>query len=141
MVEKQLITRTERGWAGHYICSNKCLFRRNTLLEYKDHKIIISTVGLMKNLDKWEMIGHNRYYETMVFHAKPFDTRYYDADVSNGISFSSPWSINIIDADDLANNMHEVVVQEITTGLLAGNSFNPHEDDENNDDNRNIGDT
>jgi hypothetical protein len=65
-----IVTRTERGWGGHFICADRCLFRRNTLLHNTDTgaKIVISTVGLMKGPDGGiEAIGWERYYETMAF--------------------------------------------------------------------------
>lgn len=66
------VKRTERGWAGHYICSYKCLFRRNTLLEYKDVKVVVSTVGAQLESDRprrFDTVGHGRYYETAAFMA------------------------------------------------------------------------
>ncbi len=121
------IKRTERGWAGHFICSHRCLFRRNTLLEYNDLSIVVSTVGNMLIIDgrkrNIEKIGYNRYFETMCFHSMKDDVRYKDADVQRQIGFNSPWSIDIIDADDKANDMHETVVAEITERLLNGETF------------------
>lgn len=124
------IIRTERGWAGHFICANRCRFRRNTLLEKGEVRIVISTVGLMekwsgdprqdKNIIGFETIGFARYYETMAFHAEQAPSRYFDIDVSRQIDFTSPWTIDIIDADDKANDMHETVVQEITRRMKAG---------------------
>ena len=123
------VIRTERGWAGHFICVKDCLFRRNTLLEYNDIKIVVSTVGLMETPWKkgsefytgpFEEIGIGRYYETMAFHSTKSDTRYHDIDVRRQINFDSQWSIDRIDADDLANDMHEKVVTEITTRLQEG---------------------
>ncbi len=118
------VKRTERGWAGHFICADRCMFRRNTLLEYGDIKVVVSTVGLMKDPrdgGQWSELGHKRYYETMAFHSDPNDTRYHDANVSRGeIRFKSPWSIDCLDADDKANLMHEMVVGELTERLEKG---------------------
>lgn len=119
------VKRTERGWAGHFCCAKDCSFRRNTLLEYADIKIVVSSVGLMRfpGKTKPEEIGYNRYYETMAFHSDYSDSRYFDADVSRQISFKSEWAISSMDADDEANIMHENVVNEIIEELKAGNQF------------------
>ena len=119
--------RTERGWSGHFICADRCLFRRNTLLEHRRIKIVVSTVGAMQSFDKegeYEIIGHNRYYETMAFHSDKNDKRYHDMDVSRQVYFDSDWQINELDADDKANDMHEKVVYEIIKGLLGGKEYN-----------------
>ena len=121
------VKRTERGWAGHYICANYCRFRRNTLLEYGNKKWVISTVGncVMPNVTtskiKLTEIGCDRYYETMAFVAK--DDKYNDADVFNEIEFDSEWGLfagspeEFIaiypNADNNANEMHEKVVEEL----------------------------
>jgi len=118
---------TERGWAGHFICANRCRFRRNTLVEYGDIKIVVSTVGLMEdwkgdkyNTEKFETIGFERYYETMCFYANQDDTKYYDANVSREVSFDSEWAIGEIDKEVEANVMHDTVVREICSKLKSG---------------------
>lgn len=116
--------RTERGWAGHFIVAERCIFRRNTLLEEGSLRLVVSTVGLMldyhaKNERKFEQIGCDRHFETMVFHAK-WDGRYWDADVSKQVYFDSPWAIAEQDADDRANNMHEFVVDELIVKMMNG---------------------
>jgi len=110
------VKRTERGWPGHFICADRCLFRRNTLLEHGDIKIVVSTVGAM------ETVSCDRYYETMVFHSKKDDKKYHDIDVNKQVDFDSKWEINVLD-DVKANRMHEKVVREISRELLAGNKY------------------
>ncbi len=112
---------TERGWAGHFCASRSCGFRRNTLIEYGDKRIIVSTVGnyqpygkIDKNIQRENEIGYQRFYETMAFKAKKYRV-YWDADVSKEVQFKSPWVVGILteDSDIDANNMHEKVVKEL----------------------------
>lgn len=117
------VIRTERGWAGHFICANRCKFRRNTLLAYNDIKIVVSSVGIMEIDGKFETVGAGRHFETMAFHADKDDKRYFDADVSKQVYFDSDWAIAEVDADDKANEMHEAVVAEISTKLEKGYKF------------------
>lgn len=126
-----MITRAERGWAGHFIAANNCRFRRNTLLSGNGYNIVVSTVGLW-DVDgpdgvKFVEIGLNRYFETMAFHSKKDDLRYHDADVQNPVDFDSPWSISEMDADDDANNMHEAVVTELMIKMENNEIENPEE--------------
>lgn len=117
-----MVKRTERGWAGHFICADRCKFRRNTLLEKGDVRIVISTVGLMTSCadeTAFEKIGLDRYFETLVFHAS-YDGRYWDADVSQEISVKSPCFIDRIDAADLADKYHEDIIDEISQRIRVG---------------------
>ncbi len=111
------VKRTERGWGGHFIGADSCSFRRNTLLEHEDVKIVVSTVGNYCPEEDIRDIGLNRFYETMAFHSNYNDIIYYDADVSREVRFNSPWSIDRADADDEANDMHENVVTELISKI------------------------
>ena len=115
---------TERGWAGHFILADRCLFRRNTLLEYKGKKWVVSTVGAYRNCEnKMDSIGYRRWYETMAFEAKE-RFGFIEADVKKEIFFNSEWGIwgdsweevckNCNDTpDNAANDMHDKVVSEL----------------------------
>ena len=125
------VKRTERGWAGHFICSKDCLFKRNTLLKYKNKKWIVSTVGcqicrydLKPYHKKGDIIsiGASRWYETMAFESL-YD-EYDDADVEKEIEFESNCGIwgetwnEVMEKynqhpDIAANEMHEKVVEEL----------------------------
>ena len=120
------VSLTERGWAGHFICSDRCCFRRNTLLEYSGTQVVVSTVGAMTigipNIfeRKWDTIGYNRYYETMAFLAKKKNGYYIEADVTKQIEFGSNWCIDHIGngSDNEANEMHDKVCLEIVDMLV-----------------------
>lgn len=110
------VSRTERGWAGHFICCDRCRFRRNTLLECGNLRIVVSTVGAFFPTPDSEAdtIGHERHYETLAFHAVR-ENGYWEADVGSPVDFDSPYSIFGIDEDSdrRANDQHEAVVLEI----------------------------
>ena len=116
------VKRTERGWAGHFCCSYRCEYHRNTLLEYNGMKVVVSTVGrLRKDMfsDTYEDLGYKRYFETMAFMANE-DDKYNDADVEREIQFDAKWSLPSPDMELEADAMHEDVVTELSKRLVDG---------------------
>lgn len=122
------VVRTERGWGGHFICADRCRFRRNTLLEGANGtRIVVSTVGVLiveEGQAPQEIGAWHRMYETMAFHAQQ-DGIYWDANVGRPVSFDSEWGVNEFSetSDQKANDMHETVVTEIARRLEAGDRF------------------
>lgn len=115
---------TERGWPGHYICSDRCVFHRNTLLSHKGKNIIISTVGRSKSKSGGlpDTIGYNRYYETRVFEGKKYKG-YIDLAVEKEIAIPNiQCAIKEInwESDLLANNMHEEAIKKVKQLLREG---------------------
>ena len=116
------VRRTERGWAGHFCCSYRCEYHRNTLLEYNGMKVVVSTVGrLRKDMisGAYEDLGYKRYFETMAFMADE-DDKYNDADVDREIQFDAKWCLPSPDMELEADAMHEDVVKELSKRLVDG---------------------
>ena len=116
------VKRTERGWAGHFCCSYRCEYHRNTLLEYNGIKVVVSTVGrLRKDMvsNTYEDLGYKRYFETMAFMANE-DDKYNDADVEREISFDANWCLPSPYMELEADAMHEDVVMELSKRLVDG---------------------
>lgn len=113
---------TERGWPGHFICADRCRFRRNTLIECGANRIVVSTVGDYRDRDgKVDTIGYDRYYETAAFKACK-DGEYWDANTSERVCFESAWSIKTFNAlsDMRANDMHDAACREIASKMERG---------------------
>ncbi len=112
-------TITHRGWQGHFCCP--CKFHLNTLIEYGDTAIVVSTVGLYIPSDskEFDTIGHDRHFETMAFHADDSDD-YRDADVTKEVEFDSEWSIFGVEKEIEADEMHRKVVNEVARRLRNG---------------------
>lgn len=121
-LKTNMVKRTERGWAGHYICADQCMFKRHTLLEFKGINIIVSTVGqqFRTNNHKPVMVGSGRFYETLVFKAKYSDStpKMLIANVNEQIEFDSNWMIENPHKHLEANQMHEDVVSEIMYKMI-----------------------
>jgi hypothetical protein len=113
---------TERGFAGHFCASSSCYFRRNTLVEYGNKRVVVSTVGNYHpphSLGEDKEIGCGRFYETMAFEAK-YVAPYWEADVSKEFHFKSNWILNELnfETDLKADQMHDKVVKEISKSII-----------------------
>jgi hypothetical protein len=111
------------------MCSHRCVFHRNTLIECGEDKVVVSTVGNYHSsgnaTGKADTIGYNKYYETMAFRAK-FENGYWEADVSQEFPFKSDWSIGDMEdeVDNRADKMHNRIIGEIGKQLLINNNPN-----------------
>lgn len=121
------ITIKERGWPGHFILGNKCLYHRNTLVSSEDIAVVVSTVGNMILDEKKgvEEVGLNRIYETMVFVAK-YENNYQEADVNREVyNTASNWNLSKHelrgDSDNQADDMHDAMVTEVVELIRTNN--------------------
>ncbi len=112
------VTTVERGWAAHFCAAHRCQFRRNTLLECGEKRVVVSTIGGWHRDGGTEKIGCNRYFETMAFEAQ-WEEPYWEANISKQTDFNSNWQLDHWDrnSDAAANDMHEAVVAEISERL------------------------
>ena len=116
------VKRTERGWAGHFCCSYRCEYHKNTLLEYNGMKVVVSTIGRLRDdmiSHTYKELGYGRYFETMAFIAKE-DDKYNDADVTKQVSFDAKWCLPSPYMELEAEAMHEDVVIELSKRLVDG---------------------
>lgn len=135
MDKENILKITERGYAGHFCASMGCAFRRNTLIEYGNKRIVVSTVGnyrpkndgLMpeKYTKEEQEIGVDRTYETIAFWAR-YEKPYWEADVSRQVDFNSKWAIGELtfETDFEADKMHDNVVKELSDLLIKENKNN-----------------
>ena len=110
-----MITTEERGWAGHFIGSAQCHFKRNTLVTDSKRGIVISTIGgYHPRGDDWVEIGLNRYYETMMF-LSDMEPPYMDALIEQQIfpDEGIRWEIDRKGQDKKANEMHDNFVKHV----------------------------
>ena len=139
------VKRTERGWGGHFCLGQYCRFRRNTLLEAGDTRLVISTVGncyppSVKDEDtpyvlSYGLVSGKAVYETKIFHAQK-EGPYWDADVGKEVSSpidryvyvgkDGPWE----GIDEDANDMHERTVKQFQRELAKCETFPVTEEEE-----------
>ena len=121
------IITSERGWPGHYILGARCMFTRNTLVEYGEQKVVVSTVGMQLDIHTpplgtvYEEIAAGRYYETLSFAGALSNIDTVEADVSREVSTKLPWAIAEQFKNVEANIMHEATVVEVSA-LMEGGS-------------------
>lgn len=102
------VDRHERGWPGHFVAAQRCLFRRCTELDNGNGRALrVSTVGgyLPGGTKEYHEVGDDRHFETMVFLLDA------DGDVSSWIELAV-WGIG--NEPDMADALHETAVQKMT---------------------------
>lgn len=138
------LTIKERGWAGHFICSSRCIYHRNTLITNGNETIVVSSVGNFRpkcGEGPIDTIGaFGRYYETMAFRGFQ-DGKYVEADIQHRCDIPDDLPCNICadrpeelphDVDNIADTQHEAIVAAIAKNFdsvyLTGKGLEESED-------------
>ena len=114
---------TERGWAGHFEDADRCAYHRNTLVEYDDRKIVVSTVGRYQVRGRIVEIDYERWFDTKVCVAVQ-TAKYLEPDMKKEIHLdcdTAMYADNFSDLlkehpegiDNAADRMHEEAVKEV----------------------------
>lgn len=122
------IKRIERGWCGYIKGHQYCLFRRNTILEYDNKKIVIATLGNYINPFEYcnTPIYDDVWYLTIAGHAVE-KNGYWEIDGDGQIPIKSIHEIRGTEEEifnkypliDLsANRMHETAVEEMMDYII-----------------------
>ena len=117
------IKRTERGWCGYVRGHQYCLFRRNTLIEYDNKKIVVATLGNYINPFEYRNtpIHDDVWYQTIAGYAVE-NNGYWEIDGNKQILIKSEHILqgteeemfdNYPLIDQTANDMHEKVIEEM----------------------------
>lgn len=118
----------ERGWPGHFILADRCVWHRNTLLSIPGFMVVVSSVGNMRDSRDPRTVvplggmpgvaGHRPYwFETMAFVGVPRDG-YVEGDVSRRVRL--PRGVGrVFEQDDrAAERMHDAAVKSVLQRLI-----------------------
>lgn len=115
----------ERGWVGHFCKGDHCRFHRNTLLQYENKRLNVSTIGLLTiggcvlPLD-----GKTRYFETRVFGVMKISGLWLaDPDKELFVKSKTELSFNSsiemhLGVWGLGDDLHNMVVEEVKRDYL-----------------------
>lgn len=110
----------ERGWSGYLQYFERCLFRRNTLLETSKGSVVVVSIGSMFSTygEILPVEDSDVYFKTEVFLTKT-EGPYTEPDITAPLIIKSQHRITAnkildipYDVDNQANEMHEGVVTE-----------------------------
>lgn len=118
------IKTTERGWVVRTYSQSGLRFSRNTLVEFYNLKVIVSTVGRLCLLGLNEPIPlpEGGYYNTKAFIPKESSKYDHNIDINKEIVIGCKNAIDHFDedTDNEANEMHENAVKWVCEQLKKG---------------------
>lgn len=101
---------TEYGWCGPYEFSDRCMFRRMTMVHRGRLEIMVCTVGDMKPDSKK---GYEQVAEGVYYHTRAYMVQFGAADTDRELKLNGMTTIGTPNRPCRANLMHDDAVREI----------------------------